>query len=133
MAGGFLSLFSDSVVELAPWSTILSAARSNDWFKLSQLWASKDNNGSKIFFLFTSPNTVFNIESTVFNIGGFAATAGGGSAGGDEGKLARVGSCRRGLILLFGDVFGKGEVEFSNVDVGELSLVGSALVLVVAI
>ena len=108
MAGGFLSLFSDSVVELAPWSTILSSARSDDRFKLSQLWASKDNNGSKIFFFFACTSTVFNIDSTVFNRGDVAATAGGGSAGGDKGKLERVGSCRRGLILLFGDVFGKG-------------------------
>ena len=130
MAGGFLSLSSDSVDELAPWSTILSSARSKDWFKFSRLWASKDSNGSKIFSFVA-------FTSTVFTRGNVSATAGGGlgggSAGGDEGKLARVGSCRRGLILLFGDVFGKGGVEFSNVDVGELSLVGSALVLVVAI
>jgi len=121
-----LSLFSDSVDELAPCSTILSSARSKDWFKLSQLWASKDSNGSKLFSLVA-------FTGTVFNRGDVSATAGGGFAGGDEGKLARVGSCRRGLVLLFGGVFGKGDVEFSNVDAGELGLVGSGLVLVVAI
>ena len=121
-----MSLFSDSVDELAPCWTILSSTRSKDWFKLSRLWASKDSFGSKLCSLVA-------FTGTVFNRGGVSGRGGGGFAGGDEGKLARVGSKRRGLILLFGGVSGKGDGGFSNVDEGELGLVGSGLVLVVVI